>query len=809
LGGNLPELLSMPIRPGAGTAVYLRDIGTIENGTDLITAYAHVNGRRTVYIPVTKRADASTVSVINAVKAAIPDFKKAVPDDVDVRLEFDQSPYVRNSIRGLVVEGLLGAALTGLMVLVFLRDWRSALIVILNIPFALLSAVILLWATGQTINIMTLGGLALAVGVLVDEATVEIENIHTQMLPGVSRARAVVEACSRTAMARLLSMFCILAVFVPSFFMAGVGRQLFVPLSLAVAFSMIASYLLSSSLVPVFSAWLMKEGHRGEEREGLFGFLRRSYSRYLGVILRFRWPLVLGYLAGAAALLMILAPHMGTEIFPDMDAPILRIRLRAPAGTRVEETERQVLRALDAIDREIGPENIAITSDFVGVVPSSYPVNLIHLFTSGSHEAVIQIALKAGAPRGELLREKLRARLREAFPGLQVSFEAGDIVSQVMSFGSPTPIEVAVQGVSLQDDAGYAQKVHAEMAKLPFLRDLQYAQELNYPTLDITIDRERAGQFGLNMAAVSRSIVPATSSSRFIQPNYWRDPVSGNAFQIQVQLPQNRMQGVEELGGLTVSEGGAGETLLTDLSAMKAGTMPGLIERYNGQRVVSITGNLHGVTLGEAGQKLDAALARVGAPPRGVSVKYRGQIPPLEQTISGLRVGLLLAVLVIFLLLAANFQSVRLALAIVLTLPAVLCGVLLMLRITGTTLNVQSFMGAIMAIGIAVANSILLVTFAEHARREGTPLFDAAREGAAGRLRAILMTACAMICGMIPMAIGFGEGGAQTAPLARAVIGGLVVSSFATLSILPSIYVILQRRASVASPSLNPGGSGE
>ncbi len=310
------------------------------------------------------------------------------------------------------------------------------------------------------------------------------------------------------------------------------------------------------------------------------------------------------------------------------------------------------------------------------------------------------------------------------------------------------------------------------------------------------------------MADVSRSIVPATSSSRFIQPNYWRDPVSGNAFQIQVQLPQNRMQGAEELGGLPVSEGGAGETLLTDLSAMKAGTMPGLIERYNGQRVVSITGNLHGVTLGEAGQKLNAALARVAAPPKGVSVKYRGQIPPLEQTISGLRVGLLLAVLVIFLLLAANFQSVRLAMAIVLTLPAVLCGVLLMLRITGTTLNVQSFMGAIMAIGIAVANSILLVTFAEHARREGLPLFDAAREGAAGRLRAILMTASAMICGMIPMAIGFGEGGAQTAPLARAVIGGLIVSSFATLSILPSIYVILQRRASIASPSLNPGDVG-
>jgi len=804
LGGDLTELLGMPIRPGAGTAVYLRDVGTIENGTDLITAYAHVNGRRTVYVPVTKRADASTVAVIDAVKAAIPDFKKAVPDDVDVRLEFDQSPYVRNSIHGLMVEGLLGAVLTGLMVLIFLRDWRSALIVVLNIPFALLSATILLWAAGQTINIMTLGGLALAVGVLVDEATVEIENIHTGLRPGVSRARAVVEACTRTAMARLLSMFCILAVFVPSFFMVGVGRQLFVPLSLAVAFSMIASYLLSSTLVPVFSVWLMKEGHRGEEREGAFAVLRGFYLRYLGGVLRFRWPLGLLYLASSAVLLAMLAPRMGTEIFPDVDAPILRIRLRAPAGTRVEETERQVLRALDAATGAIGRENIEISSDFVGVVPSSYPVNLIHLFTSGPQEAVMQIALKPGAARGEALREKLRASLRRALPDSRVSFEAGDIVSQVMSFGSPTPIEVAVQGVNLRDDAAYAAKVRDEMGKLPFLRDLQYAQELNYPTLDVTIDRERAGQFGLSMADVARSIVPATSSSRFIQPNYWRDPNSGNAFQIQVELPQNRMRGAGDLGSLPVTQGGSGSARLEDVAVLKPGTMPGLIERYNGQRVVSLTANIHGVTLGEASQRLNAALARVGAPPKGVSVRYRGQIPALEQTIAGLKVGLLLAVLVIFLLLSANFQSVRLAGAIVLTIPAVLCGVLLMLKATGTTLNVQSFMGAIMAMGIAVANSILLVTFAEHARRGGMPLFEAAREGAGGRLRAVLMTAAAMIGGMTPMAIGFGEGGAQTAPLARAVIGGLVVSTFATLSILPAIYAILQGRASVDSPSLNP-----
>jgi multidrug efflux pump subunit AcrB len=804
LGENLEDLLSTPIRPVSGTTIYLRDIGTIDNGTDIITAYAHVNGKRTVYIPVTKRADASTLAVINAVKAAIPDFKKVVPDDVDISLQFDQSPFVTNSIRGLIFEGLLGAGLTGLMVLIFLRDWRSAVIVLMNIPFALLSAVLLLWAIGQTINIMTLGGLALAVGVLVDEATVEIENIHTQMLPGISRAHAVVEACRRTAMARLLSMFCILAVFVPSFFMIGVSRQLFVPLSMAVAFSMIASYLLSSSLVPVFSTWLMREAHRGEEHEGIFGHLRSFYERYLRIVLSLRWPLVLGYLALSFGLLYVLLPRMGTELFPDANAPLLRVRLRAPAGTRIEETERIVLRALNVIQQDAGKDNVTITSDFMGVVPSSYPVDLIHLFTSGSQEAIIQVAVKPDTPRGEALRERIRADLRRDLPACQVSFEAADIVSQVMSFGSPTPIEVAVQGASLANDYAYAQKIQSQLAKLSFVRDLQFAQEYNYPTLDININRERAGQFGLTMADVVRSVVPATSSSRFTEPNYWRDPNSGNAFQLQVELPQNRMQSVESVGGIPIMLNGQRDTELTNIAQMKLGTMPGLIERFNGQHIVSVTANIHGITLGEASQELNQALTGAGAPPRGVKVVMKGQIPPLEQTISGLRTGLLLAVVVIFLLLSANFQSMRLAFAIVLTVPAVLCGVLLMLRVTNTTLNIHSFMGAIMAIGIAVANSILLITFAERFRHENKPLMDAAREGAASRLRAILMTAAAMIFGMLPMAIGFGEGGSQSAPLARAVIGGLLVSTFATLTILPSIYAILQRKASVTSPSLNP-----
>ena len=805
LGANLADLLSTPVRPLSGATVYLRDIGTVENGTDIVTAYAHVDGRRTVYIPVTKRADASTLAVINAVKAAIPTFRKAVPEDVDVSLQFDQSPYVTNSLRGLVIEGLLGAALTGLMVLIFLHDWRSALIVIMNIPFALLSAVVLLWLTGHSINIMTLGGLALAVGVLVDEATVEIENIHTQMLPGISRARAVVEACSRTAIARLLSMFCILAVFVPSFFMVGVSRQLFVPLSLAVGFSMIASYLLSSSLVPVFSTWLMREAHRGEEREGLFGHLRSFYESYLNGVLKLRWPLAIVYLLAAGALLYILAPRMGTELFPATNASLYRLRLRAPAGTRIEESERVVLRALDVIKREFGQDNIRITSDFVGLIPSSYPVDLIHLFTSGPNDAIMQVSLKPDPKRNEeVLREKVRAAFRRELPGTEVSFEAGDIVTQVMSFGSPTPIEVAVQGVSLPDDYAYAQKIRSCLTKLDFLRDLRFAQEMNYPTLDITIDRSRSGQFGLTMADVVHSVVPATSSSRFTDPNYWRDPNSGNAFQIQVELPQNQVQSIAQVGSVPVMPPGSPKPLLDDIASMKTNTMPGEIDRYNGQRVVSLTANIHDITVGEASRQISQALAGAGAPPRGVTLVTRGEIPALNQTISGLRIGLLLAVAVIFLLLAANFQSVRLALAIVLTVPAVLCGVLIMLRITGTTLNIQSFMGAIMAIGIAVANSILLITFAERARHENHSLLDATRIGASSRLRAILMTAAAMIFGMLPMAIGFGEGGSQAAPLGRAVIGGLLVSTFATLTILPSIYAILQRRASITSPSMDP-----
>jgi len=803
LGPELNDLMNTPIHPGSGTSVYLRDIGAVENGTDIVTAYAHVDGRRTVYIPVTKRSDASTLAVISAVKAALPVFKKVIPDDVDVQLAFDQSGYVSHAINGLVLEALLGAVLTGVVVLLFLRDWRGALIVVANIPFALAAAVLLLWATGQTINVMTLGGLALAVGVLVDEATVEIENIHTQLLPGVSRAKAVLEACRRTVIARLLSMLCVLAVFVPSFFMKGVGRQLFVPLSLAVGFAMIASYLLSSTLVPVFATWMMKESHRREELEGAFGRLRARYVRLLEAVLRHRWPVILTYLGVSAVILLMAIPRLGTEIFPDVNGPVLRMRLKAPIGTRIEETEPMVLHALDLISKTIGKQNVAITSDYVGVQPSSYPVNLIHLFTSGPEEALVQVQLRPGHPEDERLREDLRTAFSKELPNLKLSFEAGDIISQVMSFGSPTPVQIDVQGVDLDQNYAYLAKVETELHKLSFLRDIAVVQPQKYPTVEVNIDRQYAGQFGLTMADVTASLIPATGSSRFTAPNYWRDPRTGNAFQLQVQIPPNRAQGLPALSSLPLMRDGLSQPQLDQVASLQYGTMPEMIERLSGQRVVSLTANLHGITLGEAQKKIQSALRNMAAPPKGSTVSVRGEVPALEETISGLQIGLLLAIASIFLLLMANFQSLRLPLAILSTMPGVLCGVVLMLLVTGTTLNIQSFMGAIMAVGISVANSILLVSFAEQARHVENAE-AAARTGAIGRLRAILMTATAMIFGMIPMAIGFGEGGAQTAPLGRAVIGGLIFSTFTTLAVLPAIYALLQRRASVTSNSLNP-----
>lgn len=804
---NIKDLEAVPIRPGSYPAIFLHDVGTVVDGSDIVTSYALVNGRRTVYIPVTKRSDASTLSVVNLVKQNLARFQSVLPGDVKVSYEFDQSPYVTRAIQGLTLEGGLGAVLTGVMILLFLRDWRSALIVVINIPLALMAAALALWVSKQTINIMTLGGLALAVGILVDEATVCIENIHTHLAGGRSLRRAARDATTETSVPRLLAMFCILAMFVPTLFMSGAAKAMFLPLSLAVGFAMIASYLLSTTLVPILSVWLLRGHETGTDNEakGRFRRFQRRYEHFAGRVVRLRWAIVTVYLVLAAAAIVLIGRRLGTEIFPRVDAGQIEVRLRAPAGSRVERTEAVALKTLDIIRDEVGPTNVEITLGFVGVHGASYPINLIYLWNGGSEEGVVQVQLKPGTPvHISQLQERLRRRFADELPDVSFSFEPSDIVSRVMSLGSPTPIEVAVSGPNLTADREFSEKIKARLAKIPFLRDVEFGQSLDYPTVDVVVDRERAGLMGVKMADVSRSLVPATSSSRFVVPNYWADPNTGVSYQLQVEVPQERMDSIEQAQNLPIAYRGSSRVLLRNIAKVTEGTAVGQYQRYNMQRMITVTANIAGADLGTVGKEVAQALRDLGSPPPRVNVAVRGQVVPLQQMLDGLRTGLLVAIAVIFLLLVANFQSLKLSLIVISTVPAVIAGVALTLWATGTTLNIQSFMGAIMAVGVAVANSILLVTFAERSRLGGAAADVAAVEGAQSRLRPILMTSAAMIAGMTPMALGVGHGSEQTAPLGRAVVGGLAVATAATLLILPSVFAIVQARAHRRSASLDP-----
>jgi len=845
---NIKDLEAVPVRAGVYPAVFVRDVAEVQDASDIVTCFALVNGRRTVYIPVTKRADASTLSVVNLVKQNIPKFQSVLPDDVKVSYEFDQSPYVTRAIAGLTLEGALGALLTGVMVLLFLRDWRSAAMVVINIPLSILAASLALSVTGQTVNIMTLGGLALAIGILVDMSTVAIENIHTHLARGKSVARAVSDSGIEVALPLLISMLCVLAVFVPSFFMVGAAKAMFVPLSLAVGFSMVASYLLASTLIPILSVWILR-GHESKtaltpalshpmgegesssvsknsepadtptsgenfplspsegERAGVRGFTRfqKRYADFVQRIVALRDLVVGAYLIAAILFIWLIGGRLGTEIFPKVEAGQLQLRLRAPSGTRVERTEAIALQTLDLIKSEVGSNNVALTLGFVGVHAPSYPINLVYHWNGGPEEGVVQVQLKRGvAVRVDDLKERLRHRLAQELPDVKFSFEPGDIVSRVMSLGSPTPIEVAVTGPSLAANQAFAEKIRAQLEKIPALRDLQFGQALDYPTVDVAVNRERAGILGVKTVEASRSLVAATSSSRFTQPVYWADPNSGVAYQIQVQIPQAQMTSLEEVKNIPIANRDGKSVLLRNIATVTNSATVGQYERYNMQRMITLTANITGADLGSATKQVARAIKKAGDPPPKVNMAVRGQIVPMQQMLDGLRTGLLLAVVVIFLLLAANFQSLKLSLIVVSTVPAVIAGVALTLWLTGTTLNIQSFMGAIMAVGVAVANAILLVTFAERARMTGATSDAAAIEGAHSRLRPILMTSCAMIAGMSPMAFGLGEGGEQTAPLGRAVVGGLIFATLATLFVLPSVFALVQARAHRRSASLDP-----
>lgn len=798
---NIRELENVPVVSGSGPNVYVRDIATVQMGSDITTGYALINGKRSVYIPVTKRADASTWDVVQRVKKALPDMQAAVPEDIKVSYAFDQSGYVIDAIKNLLFEGGLGAILTGLMVLLFLADIRSALIVLCTIPLALLTGATLLFLTGQTINIMTLGGLSLSVGILVDEGTVTIENIHRHLEAGKNKARAILDASKEIIGPKLLILLCILAVFVPSLFMSGVPKALFFPLSLAVGFTMIAAFFISNTIVPVLSNWLLKEN-----------ISKRSGSRFaqfknalLGRVQRMHRRTALVYFVTAIGLLSGAYYFIGTDIFPETDTGQVQVRLRLPAGTRLERTEEATQRLLQLAD-SISAHQVQISSAFAGVQPSSYPVNMIHLWTGGPQEAVIKINLKRSSGIAiEPFRENLRSAVSKALPQASLSFEPGELVNQVLNLGASNPVEIAVLGRNFSQTRKLAELLKNKLSSIGFLRDVQISTALDYPALKLNIDRVKAGKLGLSVDQVSKSVTAATSSSRFTQPDYWLDKTTGTAYQVQVEYPQYAMNTPEQVELVPLSAGGNAPLYLRDVVNWEKINIPGEYDRLNQQRYITITGNIHKQDLNTAVNTVNRAIGSLGVLPNGIKIMVRGQADLLNQTKSELQPGLWIAVVVIFMMLAIYFQSFRLPLIALSIVPAVLAGSLLMLLLTRSTLNIQSYMGMIMAVGVSLANAILFISQAEkHRRLNEENVFLTAL---AIRLRPIIMTTLAMVAGMIPMSLGLGEGGDQMAPLGRAVIGGLLFSGVSTVIFLPLIYQAWIGRSKYKSISMDPDDS--
>jgi multidrug efflux pump subunit AcrB len=840
---TVKEFGDIPIYYNGVQNVYLKDVARVEDGADITAGYALINGKRSVYLPITKSATASTWEVVQDLKKAIPRFQSQLPPDVKLSYEFDQSVYVINAVKNLLTEGAIGAILTGLMVLLFLGDLRGATIVIITIPICVISGILFLNLFGQTINIMTLSGLSLAIGILVDESTVTIENIHQHLALGKPKSLAIWDACREIAFSKLLILFCILAVFAPAFSMSGIPGALFLPLALAIGFSMITSYLMAQTFVPVMANWMMKGHHKkgekdfasdeeefkasgltaedeknvAEEKQKLmehgsgkdgketgFDKFRKRFLRFMDRMMPYRLVIGLLYIVVGLGGAWLLLTHIGRDVLPKSNAGQFQVRLRAPDGTRIERSEEYMIKTLHILDTMVGHDNIQVTSAMVGMHGSQFSTNPIYLFMAGPQEAVLQASLKEDFKVNmDDLKEDFRARIARDLPELKVSFEPIELTDKILSQGSPTPIEIGLSGKSKKINEQYANKIVEKLKQIPYLRDVQIDEAIHSPAVDINIDRVRAAQLGANAGDINRSLIAATSSSRFTEKNVWQDHTSNLSYFVQVQVPENQMTSIHDIGETSVVPNQP-RPQLSDVASLKLDTVYGEADDLGAVPELFVTANLNKKDLGKATDDVKQAVASLGKLPRGLAVDIRGLSSVLVDTLDSLQTGLIVAIIVIFLMLAANFQSFKVSLVTLCTVPAVLLGSLGLLMLTGSTLNLQSYMGMIMSVGVSISNSVLLVTNAEELRLHSGDALKAAREAAATRLRPILMTSVAMVVGMIPMASGLGEAGDQAAPLGRAVIGGLIASTFAALFMLPLIFAWVQRKTSTVSVSLDP-----
>ena len=811
---NSPRLVAdlgnLPIRRTNGATIYIRDVAQVRDGSPPQTNIVRQNGRRGVLLSVFKNGESSTLDVIRRLKAAMPRVRAILPPEINFVPQLDQSIFVRSALNGVVREAILAAVLTAAMILLFLGTWRNTLVVVISIPLSIFCSIACLASCGQTINAMTLGGLALAVGMLVDDATVTIENIERNLGMGKSLLQGVLDGAQQIAVPAFVSTLCICIVFVPIFFLSGVTKYLFSPLALAVIFAMLASYFLSRTVVPTFVHYLLDGLPLRHEEHGA-GFFRRIH---LGFARRFEWLrsayvgwlqqcldhriLVVVGMISVAVLTMFLVPYLGRDFFPRVDAGSFRLHVRAPAGTRIEETEPIFSRVEDDIRAVIPPDEIETILDNIGLPNSSLNLANSDMATIGPADGDILVSLnpeKHGSTWGYVRR--IRTRLNRDFPQCRFFTQSSDIVGQILNLGLPAPIDIQIAGRDREANYALARELARSVAAIPGAVDVHVHQVVDAPYFQVTVDRTRAEQLGLSQSVIANNLLFSLSGSGQAAPNFWLNPDNGVQYLVATQTPQFRLDSPAAILDTPVGGTQTGSPqILGNVAEIKRITAPAVISHYNVQPVFDVYANVDGRDLGSVASAVRRLLPEFEKKlPRGSFISMRGQVQSMDDSFISLGVGVVFAIVLVYLLMVINFQSWLDPLIIIMALPWALCGIVWILYLTHTTLSVPSLMGAIMCVGVATANSVLVVTFANDQRKEGMDARAAAVAAGHTRLRPVLMTALAMIIGMLPMALGLGEGGEQNAPLGLAVIGGLIVATVATLFVVPVIYASWRKHA--------------
>ncbi len=814
---TIAALNDLPVRTVNGATTTIGDVAFVRNGYAPQTNIVRQDGQRGVLLSVLKNGGASTLDIMSNLRALLPKAAEQLPKEVTVKTLFDQSVFVKAAVAGVAMEALIAAGLTAAMVLLFLGNWRSTLVIALTIPLSILTSIIILQVLGETLNLMTLGGLALSVGVLVDQAIVTIENIERHLHLGTELNEAIIVGAGEIGVPAFVSTVCICIVFVPMFFLSGVARFLFVPMAEAVVFAMAASYLLSRTLVPTMVMLLMRGQHHGAAPEGTkpsllkrlnkafdarFEQVRRAYTLALSVLLSHRRNFSIGFMA-FCLLSCGLFFALGRDFFPAVDAGQVRLHMRLPTGTRIEETARAADQVEAAIRELVPADQLATVLDNLGVPNSGINLSYSNAGTIGTLDGEIQIALREGHQPTAKFVTILRRELPRRFPGIQFFFQPADIVTQILNFGLPAAIDVQFTGNNVDANAVLAAALTRQIARIPGAVDSHVHQRNDAPSINLDMDRARLQQIGLSAQNVGQNVLIALSGSSQTAPAFWLNPQNGIVYNIAVQTPQYNVDSLDALlatpvgtGANAASAAGAGNTqLLGNLVKVTPAVQQAISSRYNIQPAIDVFVSVQGTDLANVAsqvtQLVDAMRPKL---PRGSSVVIRGQVQTMQASFVGLLVGLAMAIVLVYLLVVVNFQSWIDALIIIAALPAALAGIAWMLFITGTTLSVPALTGAIMTMGVATANSILMISFARQRREEGVPVLSAALEAGATRLRPVMMTALAMIIGMIPMALGLGEGAEQNAPLGRAVIGGLLFATVSTLLFVPVVFAGVHRR---------------